>query len=159
VNKPVVKLVDDLLISSGIAEGDVQWYKDGHPIFGATNPTLTPGESSSYAVEVTAFGCTVRSDEFDYVVTGLENPFDDAPIQLYPNPVEKILTITCQRALAKRGTVPVTVHNAMRQVVLQMTVEARMGSTELNVAELPAGLYTMTIDTAEGTTQRRFVKQ
>ncbi len=157
VNKPVVVLVDGVL-TSGITGGSVQWYKDGEPIPGATDTTLEPRGSSNYSVEVTTASCSVRSDGFDYLVTGAEdNWYDDASVLLYPNPVEKILTVVLQKT--QRGTARIAVHSTMGQVVMRKNVAAERGPTSLDVEGLSAGLYTITLELPDRTVQKRFVKK
>ena len=70
------------LLTSSASLGN-QWYKDGSPISGATNPTLEVSESGTYTVKVNANGCTSEASA-------------DAVITVHPIPVKPDVTIGCQ---------------------------------------------------------------
>jgi hypothetical protein len=63
---PVVTQVGDLLTSDA-ASGN-QWYLNGEPIQGATEPTYTALEDGEYWVVVTIDGCSSESNHVDVVV-------------------------------------------------------------------------------------------
>ncbi|WP_157262465.1 Ig-like domain-containing protein [Pedobacter sp. PACM 27299] len=67
------------ILSSSSATGN-QWYKDGSPISGATNPTLEVSESGIYTVKVSVNGCTSEASA-------------DAVITVHPIPVKPEVTI------------------------------------------------------------------
>lgn len=158
IKKPVVTLSDDVLASSKTA-GAHQWFKNGELIPNATGTTFIPQQSGNYAVEVTTGSCTLRSDDFAFVITGTETGFDDSSISLYPNPAEDILNIMFQKAPQGVNTIRIAVHNVLGQAVMHKDIAAKKGATPLNVKDLAAGLYTVTLELPRGTIQKRFVKK
>lgn len=158
IKKPVVTLANDIL-TSGKTEGVHQWFKNGEPIPNATGTTFIPQQSGNYAVEVTTGSCTLRSDDFVFVITGTEAGFDDSSISLYPNPAEDILNIMLQKAPQGVNTIRIAVHNVLGQAVMHKDIAAKKGTTPLNVKDLAAGLYTVTLELPRGTIQKRFVKK
>jgi hypothetical protein len=160
VNKPVLSLVDGVL-TTGLVEGEVQWYKDGELIPNATSLTYMPLESGQYSVELRTQTCDVWSDGFDYLVTGLEDPFGgENAVQVYPNPVEDILTVMLRKVpQGANGNAYIAIHNAMGQAVVQKYIPARVGPNDVNVEGLAAGLYTITVHLPDGVVQKRFIKK
>lgn len=158
IKKPVVTLLDDIL-TSGKTTGVHQWFKNGEPIPNATGTTFIPQQSGNYAVEVTTGSCTLRSDDFAFVITGTETGFDDSSISLYPNPAEDILNIMFQKAPQGVNSIRITIHNILGQAVMQKDIAAKKGSTQVQVKDIAAGLYTVTLELRGGTIQKRFVKK
>ncbi len=60
-------------------------------IQGETNQSLIPITSGSYAVEVTAEGCTVISDCISILILGIDG--QNVQAEIYPNPTSGIITI------------------------------------------------------------------
>lgn len=81
-------------------------------------------------------------------VTGISEDLSNA-VSLYPNPVANVLNLS--GFAGKNATVSVV--NTLGQVV--KTVPA---AAQINVANLPAGVYTLRITTEKGTAAKRFVK-
>ncbi|WP_400190531.1 T9SS type A sorting domain-containing protein [Hymenobacter sp. B81] len=83
-----------------------------------------------------------------------------ASVSLYPNPTAGAVTLTVA-GLRAPGAVPAEVLNFIGQQVRTLSLPVRQGliSQELNLRELPAGVYTLRLHTAEGTLVRRLVKQ
>lgn len=71
-----------------------QWYMNNEPIEGATSQNLDLyfAENGIYAVEVSGTGCTIRSDDYVYLITGQENDIAKS-IKIYPNPAKEELFI------------------------------------------------------------------
>jgi hypothetical protein len=80
-------------LTSSAGDGN-QWFKDGSPISGATNKTLTLTSEGVYKVQSTIDDCVSEfSDAITIVVTG--DQIDPASsIALYPNPASEELIIS-----------------------------------------------------------------
>ncbi|GAA4372380.1 T9SS type A sorting domain-containing protein [Hymenobacter koreensis] len=87
--------------------------------------------------------------------TGLE-----AAASIYPNPTLRTATFTVD-GLREQGIVKAEVLNTVGQVVETLALRVQQGSIkqELNLAALPAGMYTVRLHAAEGTIAKRIVKQ
>ena len=78
-----------------IPSGSLQWYENNVLIPGATSSTIdiNPLEYGVYAVTITVNGCTVRSDDFVYLITETEMSIGKE-LTVYPNPVREELSFT-----------------------------------------------------------------
>ncbi|MFM7859482.1 MAG: T9SS type A sorting domain-containing protein, partial [Flammeovirgaceae bacterium] len=122
------------LLTSSATEGN-QWYLDGVAIAGATSATYTATKSGSYQVQVTLDGCTGEfSQHQPVVITGVEA--NSILIDLYPNPVTEVLSISFGGIAGKKQ---VTVFALTGESILSSSTES--GSIEMNVANLSAGMY------------------
>ncbi|RTQ49142.1 T9SS type A sorting domain-containing protein [Hymenobacter gummosus] len=83
-----------------------------------------------------------------------------ASLSLYPNPTPGVATLTVA-GLKETGTVKAEVLNTVGQVVRTISLPVRQGliSQELNLRELPTGVYSLRLHTAQGTLVRRLVKE
>jgi hypothetical protein len=138
--KPTITQVDHQLICNpgGMT---YQWYSGGSPISGATNQILEISviEFGLYAVEVRSNGCTVRSDDFFYLITDTEKSFSD--IKVFPNPVtDKIMIEVPQPLAGKRFKLK----NLLGQDIIQSVLSG--GINEIPVADFSQGLYYLYID-------------
>jgi Secretion system C-terminal sorting domain len=87
--------------------------------------------------------------------TGLE-----AAAQLYPNPTAGNATLRLS-GLPTQETIPADVVNQLGQVVRHFTLRPMQGTVQqaLPLADLPAGVYTVRLNTSLGTVAKRVVKQ
>lgn len=121
------------------------------------------------ALQSQQFGVTVES-KFAYVEVGmpmmLQGPSNPTvaqqPVartaQVFPNPATSTVAVSFSQPLETDA--PYLLRNQMGQVVLRGTLNAGDFSTELNVADLAAGVYTIEVLTGSlGHKTLRFVKQ
>jgi len=84
------------------------------------------------------------------IQTNLITYNDDNSLNIFPNPVNNILTIkTFQRS-------NINIYNIQGQ--LMKTIAVKEGKTTLTVCELPSGIYYVRSETANGVTVRKFIK-
>lgn len=123
-----------------------QWFLNTIAIPGATNQTYHPTVAGSYRVRVKdAAGCTAFSPAYALNTTSVAN-ITATDIKLYPNPVNNILSIES----------PVAV-SAVVSTVAGKAIYTVDNATAINLADLAAGLYIVTIYDADGnrlTTQK-----
>lgn len=84
----------------------------------------------------------------------------EAAATLHPNPTASSTTISL-RGVREQGLVQAEVLNTLGQVVQTLSVRSQQGaiSQEINLAALPAGVYSVRLHTSEGTVAKRVVKQ
>jgi len=81
---PMITGTTDSLLVDGT--GTYQWYLDGDPIPGATDPWWIPQANGSYTVQVTdPNGCSSTSEAFVWLTTGVSS-FSTTNMQVVPNP-------------------------------------------------------------------------
>ncbi|MBL4703256.1 MAG: T9SS type A sorting domain-containing protein [Flavobacteriales bacterium] len=116
-----------------------QWYYNGSAIGGATSQNYTATANGSYTVLVVgANGCLGESAPEVITNVALEELASDY-VQVYPNPAHDILTIKTELSNFK-----VDIQNLIGQSVI-----TKVKPTEIDVSELPAGVYLLSIH-AEG---------
>ncbi|MBK0401798.1 lamin tail domain-containing protein [Adhaeribacter sp. BT258] len=84
-------------------------------------------------------------------VTGVSENLNKQ-ISIYPNPVASVLKLNLSAVNTKNAVISVV--NSLGQVVANVPATA----TELNVANFPAGVYSLRIATQQGVAVKRFVK-
>lgn len=114
------------------------------------------GDAGTYYYKVTAFRSYCEStpawagDGNDYVyieVTSVSENGEDG-LSLYPNPANTLMSVEAE------GLQQVTIHNVMGQVVMRQ--QCSEDGIVLNTSDLPSGVYTISVKTAQGTMTKRF---
>lgn len=117
-----------------------------------TNRSFVPPSNGSYAVIYTKNGCSDTSTCFKFLITGLDKKASNMVV-LYPNPVENSLYLEID------GANTVWIENAMKQTVYNVHVTDVKMKRELNIQDLPNGLYFVKVQTKSGLiTTRKIVK-
>jgi hypothetical protein len=140
------------LLTSNASAGN-QWYVDGTAIAGANDTTYIATKAGKYKVQVTMDDCMGEfSDEQPLVITGQET--GDNAIDLYPNPVSDMLTISFGNMGGKKRVDLLTLTGESL-----FTSSTETGSITMDVANLSAGIYLAKI-VADGTIKTmKFKKQ
>lgn len=141
---------------STIAAVSYQWYFEGSIIPGATNQTYLSNQTGNYSVEVTfANGCSGSSSLYFHSQVSIDE-LDLIAVNVFPNPTSGILNINLSQEL--NGEVELIVYDQMGRIVLRE--EGLMsGTTEINVAQLEAGVYNLSIVGNGVHLNKRFVRQ
>ncbi|MBL0740905.1 T9SS type A sorting domain-containing protein [Chryseolinea lacunae] len=142
---PVISISNDgtTLTIPSTTPGTLQWYHNAEPIDGATTTSLPINlyEYGIYAVELSLNGCTSRSKDYVYLITGRETTATGA-VSLYPNPARDELTVRLAEAAS---SVTFTFTD-----ITGRTLSTRQGSGMehvLSVRELPTGVNILMIET------------
>ncbi|MFC5271026.1 PKD domain-containing protein [Adhaeribacter terreus] len=98
-------------------------------------------------LKVSANGCTEIHKDTIVVrnTTGLDEAFDRGLIKIYPNPAKNYLQVEIP---ATEKVTTIQLINSIGQVIAKQKPDA--GTTRLNVANLPAGIYFVKITNAQG---------
>ncbi|MBK8145988.1 MAG: T9SS type A sorting domain-containing protein [Bacteroidetes bacterium] len=106
-----------------------QWYRNGTPIAGATNPTHTVVQNGTYEVEVTLNGCTKRSPSLILNGVGV-NDITLNGYSISPNPTKDKITVN--------GLLPaeIKILNMQGQIVKQAK-----NTSEISLSNLSNGSY------------------
>jgi hypothetical protein len=104
VSEPTITLIGDIELSCDLSNQDsYQWLNcdsGNSPIVGANNQNYTFMSIGNYAVETKSFGCVDTSSCIE-VITLTINEIESNLIQVYPNPVENLVTIDFGDLLVK----------------------------------------------------------
>ena len=118
-----------------------QWYKGASLIAGATAINYTATIPGNYKCRVTktATGCFKNSNAISVSVTCKEGEIFINDIEIYPNPADDVLMVNTNSNTLKSITI---LNNVGEQVkLLNNSGEV----IEINIADLPAGLYAIEI--------------
>ncbi len=123
-----------------------QWHLNGEAIAGATSESFTPTESGNYSVEVTnAEGCTVLSEEFEFVYTSVFNYSQNFQLDIYPNPASEILNVFINSANISQNF-ELTIRNTYGQVVhIQSITFTSPMLLSIDVATFSSGVYQLSM--------------
>jgi hypothetical protein len=121
---------------------------------------LTANKGSNFAIKMVG---TSNQGHYAFVdnlkvtnTTGVENVINNGTVKLYPNPAKENAALEC--TLAKNGTVVVNVLDATgRTVATVANGNMTAGAQHVNIptAALAAGVYSISIQTEEGTLTQR----
>lgn len=127
-----------------------QWIdcsNSGSILPGETGQSFTPQVDGNYAVRISSGNCTELS-RCIAVNTQQLNEQGIPPIQVFPNPVFDLLTISSEAEIQS-----VQIYNASGQLV-QTSV-----STSISTGNLAPGVYHLRILTEQGTVVKQFIKE
>jgi lysophospholipase L1-like esterase len=148
--KPVINQLENVLsIPGGYA---FQWYLNGNPIAGATEPAYTASTTGTYRVGVKIAQAT---DDFlisePLAVTALGTTNKDLltnAVVVYPNPGKNL-----QLAFSNAGQYTISVISLSGQVIVSDTVNVPAGSYEMaKTSALSNGCYLIKIVSENGST-------
>jgi hypothetical protein len=162
----IVQIVDGYVIDTAVqllgavlhaplGATSYQWLDcaTGAPIIGAVNQTFEPPFNGSFAVVLTnQLGCTDTSNCRTVIVLATAGPAQPA-LLAYPNPSTGAFTLELPADIS----VPVRIEvlNALGQTIL--TDELRQSRQQLDLAGLPAGVYTLRAHVPAGMQALRLV--
>jgi len=113
--------------------------------------SLSSSDTGQFGMNTPAYFCVDNIETI--IIDGLEEQVFDYAVEVFPNPVADQLNISWKEATAAEAAVFDLSGKQVAQSVLQT------GEQSLAVGSLPSGMYVLKIQTQEGWTTRRFVKQ
>ncbi|MBL4735874.1 MAG: T9SS type A sorting domain-containing protein [Flavobacteriales bacterium] len=141
-------IVDSLMLTSATSGASYQWIDcnaSNTAISGATNESYIATANGSYAVIITANGCTDTSSCYTILTTGLtENTFGTA-LTVSPNPTANELTVDLG---ATRSRVTIKVRNLMGQLISSSYHET--AAKVILAIEGEPGVYFVNVQTYDG---------
>jgi len=142
-SKPSITKTGNTLTSS--ANTGNQWYSSTGILNNETKKNFTPSANGKYYVVVTNDSlCSARSDDFDYVSSGLQD-LTLAGIKLYPNPSNGTLFFQYNSMV---DIANVALYSVEGKAVLNQTYQAN--PTSLDLSAMQTGVYFLQITTANG---------
>jgi hypothetical protein len=115
-------------------------------IEGATAVSFTPTESGSYAVALTADGCTLNSACIELIISGISK-YLDANIDIFPNPSDGHFTLKTKNI----NLLNFKIYDLSGRMVQHVTTNKFItdNSLEFDISNLMNGLYILTFETLD----------
>ncbi len=135
---------------------DYQWYYYDQLIEGATRSSYQADKDGIYVLQITdKNGCQAFSNTVRLTNTALEEAIFEQ-VKVYPNPVRDFFYVGTPLSL---GEVRIHIFSVNGQEMTNIHIsEHRHHEKRLDIRQLPAGVYVLTIATDEGDIIRRIVK-
>jgi hypothetical protein len=139
---------------STTATGTLQWYENDVLIPGAISSSIDYNtlEYGVYAVTTTVNGCTVRSDDFVYLITQTEMS-GGKELSVYPNPVRDELFVNLP---SPSGSVDFKVIDMMGRTIKNL--QSSGSEHKISTHELEPGPYLLLIQDQRQKYQRKIIK-
>ena len=154
---PVITRMGDVL-STGTAQA-WQWKRNGMPIPGATQQSLTLRNSGTYTVTVTDDnGCTMTSEPFYVNILGISEAVVPEELILYPEPASDWLQVVFPEPSRNAR---VTLVSLLGQVLARQETsgESDARTMRIDLSALPAGVYLLQASAGEKWWVRKVVKR
>ena len=132
-----------------------QWYLNGTPIPGATEPIYIAPVSGNYSLFITdANGCKVLSNDF-YVTTLGVTDLISGKLKIYPNPSTGLVFIDYP------GTenLQVSVFNSLGQLLITRDLDINSEKTSLDLSPFADGVYMLQVQTGSAILTRKIIKE
>lgn len=136
--------VTNNVLSANASPAAYQWIdcNTGMALAGETGQSFTASQSGSYAVVVSANGCSDTSSCRNVVVTSSVDALWAGSVSLFPNPAGDRVSLALDRA---RPQLRVRIVNALGQVLLERDFRGAK-LVELDTSGLPAGMYSLVLE-------------
>ena len=132
-----------------------QWYKGAGLLAGATGTAYIATTAGNYKCRVTktATGCYKNSNTIPVTITCKENNNESQnELTVYPNPANQNIVILTNFI----GENAITIIDAVGNNVMQMNTTATL--LEINISNLPAGMYSVLLQNTNGQNSTHFIK-
>jgi hypothetical protein len=113
----------------------------------ASGGSFTSSQVTNFCLPATAFNFAATTNSFDNVIT-------KPAINLYPNPANSYINVQVTNATA-HGMI--SIYNTSGALV--KLVEIEESEKEIDISELPSGLYLITVDTKKEAITKQFIKK
>ena len=153
---PAITVAGNVL-TSNVTSGN-QWLLNGEEIDGATATTYTPEVTGEYSLQVSRNGCILTSAPvlITVTVTGIME-FKNREVTVYPNPASDRIRIHLQSGLPGRCSYSIANMLGRRVAAGEMEPEKTPGGAEINISQLPPGVYLLNLRAGGGNFQGKFV--
>ncbi len=148
---PAATITNNGSVLTASSGDSYQWYQNGNEVAGATEQTFEFNELEygSYSVDVTDNGCKSTSNEFIYLITGVEKNTDG--LKVYPNPVEENLFIEFKPPYT------IQVMGVTGNVIQNLNAQSIPSS--IDFSSMAKGIYFLRIKNENQTQYLRIVKK
>lgn len=141
--------VNGATITASQGNAQYQWVdcdNGNNPISGETNQSFTATVNGNYACIITLPGCSDVSACQSITSLSIDE-MNGSNVGIQPNPANEFINVSSEATIER-----VMIFDLMGNLILEST------ETNISVSQLSGGTYTISVQTADGMTQKRFVK-
>ncbi len=150
--KPVITR-NGYVLSTSVPAGSLQWYRNNAPVSGATSDSVTVTAGGSYTVAVNLNGCVVFSDSV-VIDLGISTSNTPLGLRIFPNPVRQTLHVYVHNSGIETSAKVLDMSGAVHLVQIFNTSDH-----ELQLTNLPAGVYILQVSNEHGIQRSCFIKE
>ncbi len=157
---PSIVKGNDTLYCTPATYAGYQWYFNGLPISGATNPTYIYTQNGNYYVEVfNVLGCNTVSTVTTITDVGIEELNENLAVNIYPNPASENITIDLYSV--KPENYKLQLMNVSGQVVYveNLNLTASATKKQIDLSTLPQGIYLIQLSNNQNVYSKRIIKK
>jgi len=144
----------DFTILDTYGDGICCSYGSGSYTLEVTGGTILASGGSFGSSEVTNFCLPAAAFRFDATTRSIDNVNTQPAINLYPNPANSYINVQVTNAKAN-GLI--SIYSTTGALVKVVDIED--GEREVDISELPSGIYIISIETKKEALTRQFVKR
>lgn len=159
---PIIFLGNDTMIASGSSL--VLDAGPGYATYawstGASTQTITVNSTGTYSVlALDNNGCTATDEIHVTVIVGLQSVFSETGIKVFPNPANHYIVVERNRTTAEK--LLMEIRDVQGRLVLsdEMVCPAGLYREEINISQLNAGHYVLTLKTTERQEHLKLIKE
>ncbi len=155
---PLIYINDEGLLVTNLTAGTFQWYLNGSPLLGATNPTLAALVSGLYHLIVIVNGCESAPSNIVGVTVGVTDKPVYTRINLYPVPNTGKFTVSFDSQ--KQETYTIRILSAIGAQVYKsesIVVNGKFDKQITLPSDIPAGVYTVRIEGSGGEFTKKMI--
>ncbi|MBL7919107.1 MAG: T9SS type A sorting domain-containing protein [Bacteroidia bacterium] len=125
----------------------------------STSVVISPTTNTTYTIVGANIGCPVTAATITQSVstcTGIEEAINNNFISVYPNPANDFISIDFS-ASERMDNITIYVVNTVGEIIL--IKKDILSNTTLQISNLPGGVYFIQVESGNGTTIKKFIKQ
>lgn len=150
---------NDTIFCSNSTAYEYQWYHNGNIVDSSFQYFIVPDSMGYYYVEVMSeTGCISISDSFYYAPSGIAIFLNNRNISIYPNPASTLLHLVGE---IDNDYYDIIISNVLGQVVFtkEINVTNNLLKTQINIENLPKGVYSFVLKNNKSIYQKKILKQ
>lgn len=147
-----ITLTGNNVLNAPTGYNSYQWQLNGTDISGATQQTYSATQSGDYAVIIGIDqNCQGTSNNFEFVLTGINELNTSNSVTLYPNPGNNFFNVQSEQRIKA-----LKIMDLQGKLILEKQIRSNV--TQVDVTGLAGGIYLIQVKLAEETKFIKFIK-
>jgi hypothetical protein len=142
---------DGVVLTSPLSGSGFEWFLNGNLIDGENAGTLSVNESGTYSlIIITESGCRIATNSQEVVVSDTRDHSAVQYFEVYPNPSQETIWVDVHINSSAIGIVQLELYSLDGRLIRNNVVINQAGKTELDLANLDAGMYLIQLRDSNG---------